>query len=60
VAQNVANAKAEHAFESWNRSWTEVSLHTNTYPLDAVNEAMAELDHGRLRGGGILLPAGAA
>jgi NAD+-dependent secondary alcohol dehydrogenase Adh1 len=38
----------------------KVSLHTTTYPLDAVNDAMAELDHGRLRGRGILIPAGAA
>jgi NAD+-dependent secondary alcohol dehydrogenase Adh1 len=38
----------------------KVSLHTTTYPLDAVNDAMAELDHGRLHGRGILLPAGAA
>jgi NAD+-dependent secondary alcohol dehydrogenase Adh1 len=37
----------------------KVSLHTTTYSLDAVNDAMAELDHGRLRGRGILLPAGA-
>jgi NAD+-dependent secondary alcohol dehydrogenase Adh1 len=38
----------------------KVSLHTSTYPLDAINDAMAELDHGRLLGRGILLPAGAA
>jgi NAD+-dependent secondary alcohol dehydrogenase Adh1 len=38
----------------------KVSLHTTTYSLDAVNDAMAELDHGRVRGRGILLPAGAA
>jgi NAD+-dependent secondary alcohol dehydrogenase Adh1 len=37
-----------------------VSLHTKTYPLDAVNDAMAELDDGRLHGRGILVPAGAA
>jgi NAD+-dependent secondary alcohol dehydrogenase Adh1 len=37
----------------------KVSMHTTTYPLDAVNDAMAELDHGRLRGRGILVPAGA-
>jgi propane monooxygenase small subunit len=24
VAQNVANAKAEHAFDGWNRSWTKL------------------------------------
>jgi NAD+-dependent secondary alcohol dehydrogenase Adh1 len=35
----------------------KVSLHTTTYPLDAVNDAMAELQNGRLRGRGILLPA---
>jgi hypothetical protein len=29
-------------------------------PMDAVNEAMGELDNGRLRGRGIRLPAGAA
>jgi NAD+-dependent secondary alcohol dehydrogenase Adh1 len=38
----------------------DVSLHTSTYPLDAVNEAMHDLDHGRLQGRGILVPAGAA
>jgi NAD+-dependent secondary alcohol dehydrogenase Adh1 len=38
----------------------KVSLHTTTYPLDGVNDAMAELDHGRLCGRGILVPAGAA
>jgi NAD+-dependent secondary alcohol dehydrogenase Adh1 len=38
----------------------KVSLRTTTYPLDAVNDAMAELDHGRLHGRGILIPAGAA
>ena len=38
----------------------KVTLHTSTYPLDAVNDAMADLDNGRLRGRGILLPAGAA
>jgi NAD+-dependent secondary alcohol dehydrogenase Adh1 len=37
----------------------KVTLHTTTYPLDAVNDAMAELDQGRLRGRGILIPAGA-
>lgn len=34
-----------------------VSLHTTAYPLDAVNEAMADLEGGRLRGRGILEPA---
>ena len=36
----------------------KVSLHTSTYPLDAINEAMADLDGGRLQGRGILVPAG--
>jgi NAD+-dependent secondary alcohol dehydrogenase Adh1 len=35
----------------------KVSLHTSTYPLDAINEAMADLDGGRLQGRGILIPA---
>src|SRR5436305_2367192 len=38
----------------------KVRLHTSTYPLDAVNEAMADLDGGRLQGRGILVPASAA
>jgi NAD+-dependent secondary alcohol dehydrogenase Adh1 len=38
----------------------KVSLHTTTYPLEAINDAMADLDGGRLQGRGILLPAGAA
>ncbi len=33
-----------------------VVMHTRTYPLDAVNEAMDDLDAGRLRGRGILVP----
>ncbi len=37
----------------------KVNLHTSAYPLDAVNDAMADLDNGRLRGRGILIPAGA-
>ncbi len=37
----------------------KVSLHTSTYPLDAINDAMADLDGGRLQGRGILIPAGA-
>jgi NAD+-dependent secondary alcohol dehydrogenase Adh1 len=37
----------------------QVSLHTSTYPLDAINDAMADLDRGRLQGRGILIPAGA-
>jgi NAD+-dependent secondary alcohol dehydrogenase Adh1 len=36
----------------------QVSLHTSTYPLDAINDAMADLDSGRLQGRGILIPAG--
>jgi NAD+-dependent secondary alcohol dehydrogenase Adh1 len=35
----------------------QVTLHTSTYPLDAINDAMADLDQGRLRGRGILVPA---
>jgi NAD+-dependent secondary alcohol dehydrogenase Adh1 len=37
----------------------KVSLHTSTYPLDAINDAMADLDGGRLQGRGILIPAAA-
>lgn len=37
----------------------KVALHTSAYPLDAVNDAMADLDNGRLHGRGILIPAGA-
>ncbi|HZE05997.1 MAG TPA: NAD(P)-dependent alcohol dehydrogenase [Solirubrobacteraceae bacterium] len=37
----------------------KVSLHTSTYPLDAINDAMADLDGGRLQGRGILIPSGA-
>jgi NAD+-dependent secondary alcohol dehydrogenase Adh1 len=36
----------------------KVRLHTSSYPLDAVNDAMADLDGGRLQGRGILVPAG--
>ena len=36
----------------------KVTLHTSTYPLDAINDAMADLDDGRLQGRGILVPAG--
>jgi NAD+-dependent secondary alcohol dehydrogenase Adh1 len=32
-----------------------VVLHTQTYPLDAVNDAMDDLDGGRLQGRGILI-----
>jgi NAD+-dependent secondary alcohol dehydrogenase Adh1 len=38
----------------------QVTLHTTTYPLDAINDAMNDLDNGRLQGRGILVPAGAA
>jgi NAD+-dependent secondary alcohol dehydrogenase Adh1 len=37
-----------------------VRLHTSVYPLEAINDAMADLDNGRLQGRGILVPAGAA
>ena len=37
----------------------KVTLHTSTYPLDAINDAMADLDDGRLQGRGILVPAAA-
>src|SRR2546421_5365103 len=35
----------------------QVNLHTATYPLDAFGDALADLDEGRLRGRGILIPA---
>ena len=35
----------------------KVTLHTSTYPLDAINDAMNDLDNGRLQGRGILVPA---
>ncbi|WP_020573731.1 NAD(P)-dependent alcohol dehydrogenase [Actinopolymorpha alba] len=34
----------------------KVRLHTQTYPLDAVNHAIADLEAGRLPGRGILVP----
>jgi NAD+-dependent secondary alcohol dehydrogenase Adh1 len=34
----------------------KVTLHTSTYPLDAVNDAIADLNQGRLRGRAILVP----
>ena len=37
----------------------KVKLHTSTYPLDAINDAMADLDGGRLQGRGILIPEAA-
>lgn len=33
-----------------------VRLHTTRYPLGAVNDAMDDLEHGRIRGRGILVP----
>jgi NAD+-dependent secondary alcohol dehydrogenase Adh1 len=36
----------------------KVRLHTSTYPLDAINDAMADLNGGRLQGRGILIPVG--
>jgi len=36
----------------------KVRLHTSTYPLEGINDAMADLDGGRLQGRGILVPAG--
>jgi NAD+-dependent secondary alcohol dehydrogenase Adh1 len=38
----------------------KVTLHTSTYPLDAINDAMSDLDQGRLQGRGILVPEGAS
>jgi NAD+-dependent secondary alcohol dehydrogenase Adh1 len=35
----------------------KVRLHTKTYPLDAVIDSIHDLDSGRLRGRGILVPA---
>lgn len=35
----------------------KVQMLTQTYPLDAVNDAMDDLEGGRLRGRGILVPA---
>ncbi|MDP8977371.1 MAG: NAD(P)-dependent alcohol dehydrogenase [Actinomycetota bacterium] len=37
----------------------KVSLHTRTYPLDAFNDALHDLEQGRLRGRGILVPEAA-
>ena len=33
-----------------------ITLHTSTYPLDAIDDAMDDLDGGRLHGRGILIP----
>ena len=38
----------------------KVNLHTTMYPLEPINDAMSDLDGGRLQGRGILVPAGAA
>ncbi len=38
----------------------KVTLHTSTYPLDAVNDAIQDLNTGNLQGRGILVPDGAA
>ncbi len=40
---------------AWLTAQGKVELHTSAYPLDAVNDAMADLDQGRLRGRGILV-----
>src|SRR5919202_1891247 len=43
------------------QSQGKVSLQTSTYSLDAVNDAIQDLHHGRISGGrGILIPEGAA
>jgi NAD+-dependent secondary alcohol dehydrogenase Adh1 len=34
----------------------KVKLNTSSYPLDAANDAMDDLDQGRLHGRGILIP----
>src|SRR5436190_70482 len=36
----------------------KVQLRTSRYPLNAINDAMADLEEGRLQGRGILVPAG--
>jgi len=36
----------------------KVQLHTGVYPLDAALDAIRDLDSGKLRGRGILVPAG--
>jgi len=35
-----------------------VSVHSTTYPLEAINDAMGDLDSGQLQGLGTLIPAG--
>lgn len=37
-----------------------VKLHTRMYPLDAINDAIADLDSGRLQGRGIIIPEAVA
>jgi NAD+-dependent secondary alcohol dehydrogenase Adh1 len=37
-----------------------VTLHTSTYPLDAVNDAIQDLNNVNLQGRGILIPEGTA
>jgi NAD+-dependent secondary alcohol dehydrogenase Adh1 len=34
----------------------QLRLHTRTYPLDAIADAMDDLEHGRLTGRAILVP----
>ena len=36
----------------------KVTLHTSTYPLDAINDAIQDLNTGNLQGRGILIPEG--
>ena len=36
----------------------KVTLHTSTYPLDSINDAIQDLDTGKLQGRGILIPEG--
>jgi NAD+-dependent secondary alcohol dehydrogenase Adh1 len=38
----------------------KVKLHTETYPVDAVNDEIADLNGGKLHGRGILIPKDAA
>lgn len=38
----------------------KVRLHTRTYPLEAVNDAVEDLNSGNLQGRGILIPEGGA
>jgi NAD+-dependent secondary alcohol dehydrogenase Adh1 len=35
----------------------KVRLHTQSYVFDDVNKALDDLDHGRVRGRGVLVPA---